>query len=196
MLVDHSTAMKTKLKATRRSRDEFYRDFRLIAGQRGDGFSSVAYAGKTSVFTGSGSDLDSALDDIKNQIDEDFSRRAARLEDDEPSAADFELALALAERKMTPALHHVLEMLAEGTEFSLLQIERRAGIERDALVDEMLRFARTIARIFAQDLPSGSDHYRSALNLMVEQIIGQQSKTETWMFRSSFAEATRRYLNR
>lgn len=194
MLVDHVTATKTKLNPARRSRDEFYRNFQLVAGQRGDGFSSVAYAGRTSMFAGSGSDLDAALDDIKDQIDKDFAHRAARLQNDGLSAADFELALALVERQMPPAVHHVLEMLADETELSLLQVERRAGIERDALVAQMLRFARAIAGVYARDPRTGPDNARSTLNLIVEQIIGHQSTDETWTFRLSFVEAARSYL--
>lgn len=194
--VEHSFSPRTKVTPARRSTDETYRSFRLLAGQRGDGFSSAAYAGKNCVFAGSGSDLDGALDDIKTQIDEDFARRAVRLNDNRLSVADFELALALSERRITPALQHVLEMLADGEEVSMAQIERRAGAGREVLIDDILRLARAIARVFAIDLPRGADKARSALHLIVEQIIGRQSADEAWTFRASFVEAAQRYLNR
>ena len=194
MLVDHVTATKTKLNPARRSRDEFYRNFQLVAGQRGDGFSSVAYAGRTSMFAGSGSDLDAALDDIKDQIDKDFAHRAARLQNDGLSAADFELALALVERQMPPAVHHVLEMLADEFFNDTATTEIYTLSLHDALVAQMLRFARAIAGVYARDPRTGPDNARSTLNLIVEQIIGHQSTDETWTFRLSFVEAARSYL--
>jgi hypothetical protein len=180
----------------RRSTDETYRHYRLIAGQRGDGFSAVAYAGKTCVFTGSGSDLDGALDDLKSQIDRDFESRAKRREGNLPSPEELELALALASRTITGPLHHLLEVLRDGPEVSPQQIQRRSGAEEDALIRDLVRLARALADILSVPLPKGTGSAPAALDLIAETIALNGDADEPWRFRGAFVTAAEAHLAR
>lgn len=175
---------------------ETYRHYRLIAGQRGDGFSAVAYAGKTCVFTGSGSDLDGALDDLKSQIDRDFESRAKRREGNLPSPEELELALALASRTITGPLHHLLEVLRDGPEVSPQQIQRRSGAEEDALIRDLVRLARALADILSVPLPKGTGSAPAALDLIAETIALNGDADEPWRFRGAFVTAAEAHLAR
>lgn len=196
LLIQQRVQATNQRRPVRRSKDETYRNYRLMAGQRGDGFSSVAYAGKTRVFSGSGSDLDGALDDVKTQIDKDFASRKARLDSGGLSPEDFELALALCARKITATLEQFLPMLHGGPSLPLSQAERRASVDRETLRAELLRLARAIANVLNLAGPKSSDNTFSALNLMVETISARGSTDETWTFRPSFVKAVLRHLER
>lgn len=180
----------------RRSKDETYRHYRLIVGQRGDGFSSVAYAGKTLVFTGSGCDADCAIDDVKRQIDGDFARRTDRMVAGESTSDDLGLALALSAHRIPATLEHLFDVLHAGTEVTLSTVERRAGADRDTLKSDILRLARGIANVLSPGQPSGSRTALSALNLMVEEVRDQGFTDEAWIFRKAFATAAQRHLDR
>jgi hypothetical protein len=180
----------------RRSTDETYRHYRLIAGQRGDGFSAVAYAGKMRVFTGSGCDLDGALDDLKTQIDRDFDRKALQRESEFPSHEELELALALASTKITGALHHLLEVVRHEPQISPLLVQRRAGVDEETLMRDLVRLARSVADILCLVLPKGTGSAAAALNLIGERIGTNGEADETWVFRPAFVAAADAHLAR
>lgn len=196
-MLDSSTSRSAaKTVAVRRSIDESYRRYRLIAGQRGDGFSAVAYAGKTPVYTGSGSDLDGALDDLKIQIDRDFERRVRERENGLPSCEEFSLALALASRKITGPMQYVLEALEAGSDVSPQQMQRRSGADRDTLHRDLVRLLRTLADILGVKLPKGSANAVAALDLVMESMHSAGEDEETWTFRPAFVDAARDHLAR
>ncbi len=186
----------TSPEPVRRSIDETYRHYRLIAGQRGEGFSAVAYAGKVRVFAVSGSDLDAALDDLKMQIDRDFEGRVRERDGDQPSSGELSLALALASHKITGPLQHLLESLQEGPELSLAQVERRSGADRDTVLRDLVRLSRTLADILGVTLPKGSGSASAALDLVTESMDPAVAEDNTWTFRTAFAEAAQDHLAR
>lgn len=196
MLGSTAPSSTTSQVPVRRSTDETYRHYRLIAGQRGDGFSAVAYAGKTRIFTGSGSDLDGALDDLKGQIDRDFEDRAKRRDGNLPSTEELERALALTSRTITEPLHHLLEALRDGSEVSPQQIQRRSGAEEDALIRDLVRLARTLADILSVPLPKGTGSAPVALDLIAETITLSGDAEEPWLFREAFVTAAEAHLAR
>lgn len=180
----------------RRSTDETYRHYRLIAGRRGDGFSAVAYAGKIRVFTGSGGDLDGALDDLRSQIDRDFDSRASKREGERPSREELELALALATARITEALQNLFEALQHGPEISPQLVQRRSGVDEETLVRDLVRLARAVADILSVSLAKGTGNAAAALNLIAEQIGISGEADETWIFRSAFVAAVNAHLAR
>lgn len=196
MLGSTAPSSTTSQVPVRRSTDETYRHYRLIAGQRGDGFSAVAYAGKTRIFTGSGSDLDGALDDLKGQIDRDFEDRAKRRDGNLPSTEELERALALTSRTITEPLRHLLEALRDGSEVSPQQIQRRSGTEEDALIRDLVRLARTLADILSVPLPKGTGSAPVALDLIAETITLSGDAEEPWLFREAFVTAAEAHLAR
>ncbi|QHD70635.1 hypothetical protein GS397_26360 (plasmid) [Sphingobium yanoikuyae] len=180
----------------RRSTDETYRRYRLIAGQRGDGFSAVAYAGTVCVFTGSGCDLDGAIYDLKSQIDRDFDRRASERSGELPSREELELALALASTRITPALHHLLQALCHGPEISPQLVQRRSGASEETLMRDLVRLARSVADILSLPLPKGTANVGGALKLIGERVGISAGADETWIFRPAFVAAAEAHLVR
>jgi hypothetical protein len=189
LLGSRSSSSAVKGVPIRRSIDETYRHYRLIAGQRGDGFSAIAYAGNVRVFTGSGSDLDGALDDLKMQIDRDFDRRVGQREGEQPSQEELELALSLASRKITPPLRHLLDVLNAAPEVSLQQVQRRSGVDRGILLRDLVRLSRALADILGVTLPKGSSNASSALSLVTESMRPAGETDEIWTFRPAFIAA-------
>jgi len=196
LLGSTSSSAATKQVAVRRSTDETYRHYRLIAGQRGDGFSAVAYAGKFRVFTGSGSDLDGALDDLKTQIDRDFALRAGQRKGGLPSSEELQLALPLASRAMTSPIMHLLEALRDGPAVSPKQMQRTSGAEEETLLRDLVRLARTVATILALPLPKGNGNATAALDLLAERIAPNREASAVWVFRPAFVAAALAHLAR
>jgi hypothetical protein len=196
LLGSTTTSSAMRHAPVRRSTDETYRHYRLIAGQRGDGYSSVAYAGKIRVSTGSGSDLDGALDDLKAQIDRDFDTRALKRESELPAREELELALALASTRITGALQHLLEALRHGPEISPQLVQRRSGVDEETLMGDLVRLARSAADILSLALPKGTGNAAAALNLIAERIGISGEADETWVFRPAFVAAADAHLAR
>src|SRR3546814_10177041 len=99
---------------------------------------AVAYAGRILAFSATAQDVDAALDRLKALIDGDFAERREQRSDAFPSEAEFERALALAERRLTGSHIHLLETLRDGNgEVHPLQLQRRAGVD-----EEMLKIGR------------------------------------------------------
>lgn len=183
-----------RLAPIRRSLDETYRYYRLIAGQRGDGFSAVAYAGKTSVFTGSGSDLEGALDDLKSQIDRNYADHLSRRKDNHPSPDELVLAFSLLSEKINDRVQSVLEALTAGCEVSVQQVLRRSGGDHEILRRDIARLARSIAAILSISLPKGPANTSAALDLIMEPSCVADEAEEIWTFRRAFTEAAKKYL--
>lgn len=181
----------------RRSLDEYYRHYRLIAGKRGDQYSAVAYAGRSLAFSASAADVDSALDQLKTLIDADFSQRHSQRRDAYPSAAEFARALALADRRLTGTHIHLLETVRDGKgEVHPFQLQRRAGVDEEMLMREMARLARLIADILDIDLPKGAASAAAALDIVALDIAPPVDGATLWMFRPQFAAAIAYYLAR
>lgn len=197
LLLDSNKSRSAAKKVpVRRSSDETYCHYRLIAGQRGDGFSAVAYAGKTLVHTGSGSDLEGALDDVKIQIDRDFERRVRERDNGMPSCEEFSLALALASRKITGPMQNLLDSLENDSAVLPRQMQRRLGADRDTLHQDLVRLSRALADILAVKLPKGSANSGAALDLIMESMHSAGEDEEIWTFRPAFVEAGREQLAR
>ncbi len=196
MLGSTTTSSAMRHAPVRRSTDETYRHYRLVAGQRGGGFSSVAYAGKISIFSGSGCDLEGALDDLKGQIDRDFDTRALRREGELPSREDLELALTLASTKITPSLQHLLEALRHGPEVLPQLVQRRSGVDEETLMRDLVRMARSVADILGFTLPKGTGNAAAALNLIGERIAISREANQPWVFRPGFVAAAEAHLAR
>jgi hypothetical protein len=182
--------------AVRRSLDETYRHFRLIAGQRGDGFSAVAYAGKARIFAGSGSDLEGALDDLKSQIDRKYSECLAQRDGGQPTCEELSLALALASEKINARLQHLLEALTIGSDVSVHQVLRRSGSDRETLLRDIVRLARLISSILGIPLPKGPANASAALDVVLKSPGVMEEAEENWAFRPAFAEAAKTYLEK
>lgn len=180
----------------RRSLDQTYRHYRLIAGQRGDGFSAIAYAGKDRMFAGSGSDLEGALDDLKSQIDHKFSECVARRDGGQPTCDELSLALALASEKINDRMQHLLEALTTGSEVSVHQISRRSGSDRETLLRDIVRLARLISSILSISLPKGPANASAALDVVLNSPSVAEEAEEKWTFRPAFVEAAKKYLEK
>jgi hypothetical protein len=181
----------------RRSLDEYYRHYRLIAGKRGESFSAVAYAGRILAFSATAQDVDAALDRLKALIDGDFAERREQRSDAFPSEAEFERALALAERRLTGSHIHLLETLRDGNgEVHPLQLQRRAGVDEEMLMRDMARLARLIADILDVGLPKGAANVAAALDMIALDIALPIERATPWLFRPQFAAAAGSFLAR
>jgi hypothetical protein len=169
----------------------------LIAGKRGEKFSAVAYAGRTLAFSATAADVDSALDELKALVDGDFAKRREQRRDACPSAAEFERALALADRRLTGTHIHLLETLRDGNgEVHPLQLQRRAGIDEEMLMREMARLARLMADILDIGLPKGGANVAAAMDVIALDVALPVDRATLWVFRPQFAAAAGFHLAR
>lgn len=184
-------------KVSRRS-DETYRHYRLVAGQKGDGYAAVAYAGRIQAFTVTGDTLDSATKALKTIIDDDFRDRAARRGGGTPTSQDFELALNLMGSRKTAVQQHILERtwMSDGGAVSLPQLQLRSDFGDDAIVRGLSRMARHIAEILDYSLPKGAASTAAALEMIIQPNDTVFDPHSDWTFRGEFVVAVRRHMTR
>lgn len=182
-------------RAERRS-DEIYRHYRLVAGQRGERFAAVAYAGKVQVFTTTGESLDEATGSLRQMIDNDIKHRADRRGVDRPSSLDFERALDLIGSRRTVVQHHLLEriMILGGETTSLEQLRTRSDFSHDALLRALARLARHIAAILDISLPKGPASGAVSMKLLIDTGGAKLDLDAEWTLQPEFVAAVRRHM--
>lgn len=196
MHVSSSAQRVARPPLVRRSADETYRHYRLIAGQNGEGFSAVAYVGKAKAFIASGSGVEATIDELKAQIDHDYARRAAHREGGIPTRDELQLALALASSAVKGPVPHILEALRDGPTVAPDQIRRGSGVDEEELMASLLRLARKIAAILNLPLSKGHGSAATALGLIVERIEpGETFECAVWIFRADFVAAAIAHLS-
>lgn len=182
----------------RRSSDEIYRQYRLVAGEQGHSFAAVAYAGKVAAFQTAGDSLDAALDALRAAIDADLAERTARRGDGELTSPDLERALDLLGIRKTPVQQHILERILASNQHPTTgqDLRLRSDFFEDALIRGLARLARTIADALQIDLSKGPASSAAAINLIVEAMGQEFNPASDWHFRPEFMIAVRRHMTK
>lgn len=194
---DITVARRTKVAGkVNRKLDESYRNYRLIAGQKGERFAAVAYAGKKPACSTAANELDEALDTLKLSIDRDFQNRAARIVDSGPTSEDFELALNLASARHTAAQRHVIARIAiEGAKpVSLQQLQRNSELSDDAVLRALARTAKMVADVLQIPVASGPARAEAAFDVIALQFDPSLRAEGRWLFRPDFVSAAARHI--
>lgn len=131
----------------RRRADSSYRNFRIVAGQRGTTFAGVAYAGKIATFHAEAASLDAVEGDLQKQIDDDLSSRIQSATDNGWTKDDYLLAMFLISPILSPVQTHVISRIAEtaGKPLTLEQLRWPSIFSDDAVQRSLTRLSKMLS---------------------------------------------------
>lgn len=178
-----------------RKLDETYRKYRLIAGQKGERFAAVAYAGRKPACSTVADDLDEALDTLKQSIDRDYQKRAERLAESDPTQEDFELALDLASARYSAVQRHVVERIGIDGErpVSLQQLQRNSELTDEAVLRALARTAKMVAEVVQVSTPGGPASAEAAFDVIAVEFDTSEHAGGRWLFKPEFVIAAARH---
>lgn len=178
--------------------DEAYRYYRVVAGQKGDAFAAVAYAGKLKAFSTTGESLETTIDGVHQLIDEDFDRRLQKRKDGKPSAQDFERALDLGHTRRTAVQQHLLERMWHigDKPMSLDILQARSEFSTDAIMRAIVRLARQMADILGLTIAAGPNSGASAMAVLVDASAEEFDFSGIWVLNVEFYRALKRHMEK
>lgn len=168
-------------------RDFTYRQLRIVAGSAGGRCRAIAYRGGRRFLESDGSDVEAAIERLKQLIDDLQSERARHRRAGIPTPEEYADALARLDRVVTPVQQAALmrHSAAPAGRATMARLASQIGVDETAVTAAYARLGRLISEItgFEPDVP-GLGKKLQAIAVLAEPVDVDAAQIE-WVLRAS-----------